>query len=119
VSAEESRGTILEGYAPLSFDGRRPHPLIRRAVGMIDNEQRQTLQLWRSNEAQDGFACAERADSLVGPALQTDVVGRPDHFQRAFVALGFRPGAILGLGNDLASVLRQYCRINQQPETSH
>ena len=50
--------------ATIALDGGRPHPLVRRAIGMVDHQQRDPLHLRRSGEAQHRLALAVRAETL-------------------------------------------------------
>ena len=40
IGAEEARGAVLQRDAAVAADRGRPHPLVGRAVGMIDDQQR-------------------------------------------------------------------------------
>ena len=58
VGAEEPRRSILQRDAALALERRRPHPLIGRAIGMVDDEQRDAFDLGRRHEAQHRLAAA-------------------------------------------------------------
>src|ERR1700737_4595162 len=61
VGAEKSGGAILQRNAAFALKCRRPHPLIRRAVGMIDDEQAHTFHFGRLGESQNRLAVAVRS----------------------------------------------------------
>ena len=69
IGAEEPRRAILKRDASFALQRRRPHPLIGRAIGMVDDEQRDTFDLRRRDEAEHGLAAAVRAEALEEPRL--------------------------------------------------
>ncbi len=105
VRAEEARGAVLQRDAALALDGRRPHPLVRRAVREVDDEQRDALHLGGLDEGEHRLAAAVGAQAVVDPALVRDLALRVDHLQQALVVLRVRLRALLRLLHDLAGVL--------------
>ena len=63
IGAEEARGAILQRDAAVPADRRRPHPLVGRAVGMIDHQQRDAFHFGRRGEADDRLGIPVRADA--------------------------------------------------------
>ena len=105
VRAEEARRAILKGDATLPGERRRPHPLIGGAIGMIEDQQRDALDLGGRRETEHRFAVAVRAQPLVLPPLVADLPAPVDHLERALVALGLGLCTTLRLTHDLAGVL--------------
>ncbi len=68
VRAEEARAAILRGDAALAVDRGRPHPLIGRAIRIVQHQQRHALHIGWRREPDDDFAVPVRAETLVGPA---------------------------------------------------
>ena len=105
VGPEESRRSILQRDPPIALDGRRPHPLVRGPVGMVDDQQGDALDLGGRGEAQDRFAVAVRADPIVGPPLVADLPLRVEHLEHALVALGLGVRAVLRFLDDVPGVV--------------
>src|SRR5213080_50402 len=66
ISAEKSRRAVLQCDPPVPIERRRPHPLIRRAIRMIQHQQSNALNFSRRGESQHCFVGAESSGSLVG-----------------------------------------------------
>src|SRR4051812_19986509 len=105
VRAEEARRAVLQGDALLAPDIRTPQPLIAGAIGVIDDQQPDTLNLGGHREPQHSLAVAEGADAVKHPALGSNSAAVADHFQRAFVVLRFRALTALNLLHDLTRFL--------------
>src|SRR5690606_41312956 len=65
-----------------------PHPLVGRAVGMVDDEEGDAADLRRGGEADDHLALAVRTDPLVDPALLAGLALGFERLEDTFVALG-------------------------------
>src|SRR5215510_3626266 len=69
ISAEKSRRAVLQCDPPVPIERRRPHPLIRRAIRMIQHQQSNALNFSRGGEAQHCFARPMRTDPVVLPSF--------------------------------------------------
>jgi hypothetical protein len=98
IGPEELRGAILQRDAAIALDRRRPHPLIGRAVGMVDDEDRDALHFGGNGKAQDHPAVAvqprRRASSAIAIApFEPNTCRMPSK-------LGLRVDSPLRFGND-------------------
>src|SRR5262249_56945066 len=105
--AEEPRRAILERDATVTLDRRCPHPLIRRAVRVIDDEQRDTFHFGRRREPQHGLAAAVRSEPFERPPLVAHLALRVEHLQQSFIALRLRVGPLLRLLHYLPRAVRR------------
>ena len=111
ISAEKSRRAILQCDPPVPIERRRPHPLIRRAIRMIQHQQSNALNFSRGGESQHCFTRPMRADPVVLPSFFGDLIFRVNHPQCAFVALRLSHRPALSLFDNLPGVdLQQHER---------
>src|SRR5437016_1359612 len=69
ISAEKSRRSILQCDPPVPVERGRPHPLIRRAIRMIQHQQSNALNFSRGGESQHCFTRPMRTDPVVLPSF--------------------------------------------------
>ena len=104
IRPEETGRSVLQRDPPVALDGRRPQPLIRRAIGMVHDEQRDAFHFRWRRESENGFGTAVRSEPFERPSLVGNLALGVKHLQHAFIALCRALAAALRLHDDLSRV---------------
>src|SRR5262249_19072081 len=105
VRAEEAGRSILQCNAPVTLDRRRPHPLIRRSICMIHNQQSYALDLGRCRESNYRLAATVRPNAILYPALLRGLAITFKGLEEPFVSLSLGIRSLLSLVENLSGVL--------------